>query len=112
MLNPLLWALCWSWAFRDGEDSFCQVPPWGGRCCYHPILQVRKLGLREVVTSPRSHNLSEAAAVHGGGMFRASRPSHSPQVQLVPHSMVAVSEGPHLALLTQQVLAELMEIVL
>lgn len=37
---------------------------------------------------------------------------HSPQIQLVPHGVVAVSEGPHLALLTRQVLAELVEVVL
>lgn len=39
-------------------------------------------------------------------------PSHSPQVQLVPHGVVAVGEGPHLALLVRQVLAELVEVVL
>lgn len=35
-----------------------------------------------------------------------------PQIQLVPHSVVTVSEGTHLALLARQVLAELLEIVL
>lgn len=38
-------------------------------------------------------------------------PSRSPQVQLVPCSVVAVGEGSHLALLVRQVLAELLEVV-
>lgn len=35
-----------------------------------------------------------------------------PQIQLVAHGVVSVSEGSHLALLARQILAELLEIVL
>ena len=93
-------------------DTFYEAPP--GRLMllsYH--FRGEKLSLREVrspIQGPTARQPRPPRTVEL--CCEPQRPGHSPQVQLVPHGMVAVGEGPHLALLVRQVFAELAEIVL
>lgn len=61
---------------------------------------------------PKITQLSSSSCCALWGVPQALMASRSPQVQLVPHGVVAVREGPHLALLARQVLAELVAVVL
>lgn len=85
----------------------------GGRLCYYPTVEVRKPRPREAKPPGRGHTAGRQQLLCAvGACLEPWWPGHSPQVQLVPRGVVAVREGPHLALLVRQVLAELVEVVL
>lgn len=99
-------------AIQRWADTLYQAPP-GRLTPLSSHFRGRKPSLREVRSPVQGPKARQPRPPRTAGLCcEPQQPGHSPQVQLVPHGVVAVGEGPHLALLVRQVFAELAEIVL